>query len=165
MGTSLVIFKTFKYSSIYSYITLIQWSKPMFIEMLAEEINNFKYFDCYAWTVYNSFYILCKSKTHSERTTSRFWQWLKCNAWYIHTRINDTWMFLYCQIIMIVTLYSYVPPEYGSYKYPPWAQVFGWFVAVIPLIPIPVFAYREIKNANGRTYMEVSWQITTLYTL
>lgn len=57
-------------------------------------------------------------------------------------------------IIMIVTLHSYVPPEYGSYKYPPWAQVFGWFVAVIPLIPIPVFAYREIKNANGRTYME-----------
>nr|XP_011443803.2 sodium- and chloride-dependent glycine transporter 2 [Crassostrea gigas]XP_019927579.2 sodium- and chloride-dependent glycine transporter 2 [Crassostrea gigas]XP_034320566.1 sodium- and chloride-dependent glycine transporter 2 [Crassostrea gigas]XP_034320572.1 sodium- and chloride-dependent glycine transporter 2 [Crassostrea gigas] len=57
-------------------------------------------------------------------------------------------------IIMIVTLNSYVPPEYGSYKYPPWAQVFGWFVAVIPLIPIPVFAYREIKIANGRTYME-----------
>lgn len=63
---------------------------------------------------------------------------------------------LYGQIIMIVTLNSYVPPEYGSYKYPPWAQVFGWFVAVIPLIPIPVFAYREIKIANGRTYMEVS---------
>lgn len=57
---------------------------------------------------------------------------------------------------MIVTLHSYVPPEYGSYKYPPWAQVFGWFVAVIPLIPIPVFAYREIKDANGQTYMEVS---------
>lgn len=64
---------------------------------------------------------------------------------------------------MIVTLNSYVPPEYGSYKYPPWAQVFGWFVAVIPLIPIPVFAYREIKIANGRTYMEVSWQIVMLY--
>lgn len=56
---------------------------------------------------------------------------------------------------MIVTLYSYVPPEYGSYKYPQWAQVFGWFVAVIPLVPIPIFAYRELRNAPGSTLMEV----------
>ena len=56
---------------------------------------------------------------------------------------------------MIVTLYSYVPPEYGSYKYPKWAQVFGWFVAVIPLVPIPIFAYRELRNAPGSTLMEV----------
>jgi hypothetical protein len=56
---------------------------------------------------------------------------------------------------MIVTLYSYVPPEYGNYKYPEWAQVFGWFVAVVPLLPIPVLAIREIRIASGETFLQV----------
>ncbi|XP_048764706.2 sodium- and chloride-dependent betaine transporter-like [Ostrea edulis] len=71
--------------------------------------------------------------------------------------IRICWCFLTPIILlvtMIVTLYSYVPPEYGNYEYPEWAQVVGWFIAVVPLLPIPVFAYREIRIAPGATFMQ-----------
>ncbi|XP_062576126.1 sodium- and chloride-dependent betaine transporter-like [Saccostrea cucullata] len=75
----------------------------------------------------------------------------------IPTIIRISWCFitpLILLITMIVTLNSYVPPEYGTYKYPDWAQGFGWFVAVIPLLPIPLLAYREIRLASGSTFWE-----------
>lgn len=51
---------------------------------------------------------------------------------------------------------SYKPPNYGSYYYPQYAQVIGWIVACIAVIPLPVFCVIEIRKAKGRTLAEVS---------
>lgn len=52
---------------------------------------------------------------------------------------------------------AYRPPNYGSYNYPPVANVFGMIFAVIPIIPIPVLAVIEVRKAEGYTILEVKF--------
>ncbi|XP_052073480.1 sodium- and chloride-dependent glycine transporter 1-like [Mytilus californianus] len=56
--------------------------------------------------------------------------------------------------IFISGMVSYKAPTHGDYQYPNAAIAFGFIVALLPLIPIPVFAIRSIKNAPGHTFKE-----------
>jgi len=45
---------------------------------------------------------------------------------------------------LLYSMATMVPPQYGSYVYPTWAIQFGWFVAVLSVIPIPVCAVIQL---------------------
>ncbi|XP_056016851.1 sodium-dependent proline transporter-like [Ostrea edulis] len=54
-------------------------------------------------------------------------------------------------VLLIFSMYTYRPPMVGSYTYPGYARVFGWFVALLPLVPIPICAFRVLRRSNGET--------------
>ncbi|XP_056000421.1 sodium-dependent proline transporter-like [Ostrea edulis] len=58
---------------------------------------------------------------------------------------------LLLMVLLIFSMYTYRPPMVGSYTYPGYARVFGWFVALLPLVPIPICAFRVIRRSNGET--------------
>ncbi|XP_067649318.1 sodium-dependent dopamine transporter-like [Haliotis asinina] len=54
-------------------------------------------------------------------------------------------------VIFIYSLYSYRPPRYGDYDYPPWATVIGWLVSVGSLVPLPIVFSLTVFRSSGRT--------------
>lgn len=61
------------------------------------------------------------------------------------------------QILLVTIILAYKPPNYGAYNYPHVANVFGMIFAVIPVIPIPVMAFIEVRKAEGNTLFEVKF--------
>ncbi|CAG2250495.1 Sodium- and chloride-dependent GABA transporter 2,Sodium- and chloride-dependent taurine transporter,Sodium-dependent dopamine transporter,Sodium-dependent proline transporter,Sodium-and chloride-dependent glycine transporter 2,Sodium-dependent noradrenaline transporter,Sodium- and chloride-dependent betaine transporter,Sodium-dependent neutral amino acid transporter SLC6A17,Sodium-dependent serotonin transporter,Sodium- and chloride-dependent GABA transporter 3,Sodium- and chloride-dependent glycine trans len=53
--------------------------------------------------------------------------------------------------LFVYSLTSYKPPSYGSYEYPLLAAVFGTFLSILPLIPIPICAVGIVLHAPGDT--------------
>lgn len=46
--------------------------------------------------------------------------------------------------------------RYGKdYVYPLWAEMLGWFVALLSIIPIPIGAAHAIYKATGNTFLQV----------
>ena len=43
----------------------------------------------------------------------------------------------------------------GRYKYPDWAEYFGWFIAAVSIAPIPILAAVAVYEASGTTLKEV----------
>ncbi|XP_067651746.1 sodium- and chloride-dependent glycine transporter 2-like isoform X2 [Haliotis asinina] len=52
-------------------------------------------------------------------------------------------------IALVLTLASYKPPRYGEYEYPTSAIVFGWFIALVSVVPIPVYMVIQILKMEG----------------
>ncbi|XP_013379895.1 sodium- and chloride-dependent glycine transporter 2 [Lingula anatina] len=52
-------------------------------------------------------------------------------------------------IAFVLTVRDYKAPFYGTYSYPPSAIQFGWFLASVPLIPIPIVAVYQIYKTPG----------------
>ncbi|XP_046585407.1 sodium- and chloride-dependent glycine transporter 2-like [Haliotis rubra] len=52
-------------------------------------------------------------------------------------------------IVLVLTLASYKPPRYGEYDYPTSAIVFGWFIALVSVVPVPVFMVTQIHKMEG----------------
>ncbi|XP_048238932.1 sodium- and chloride-dependent glycine transporter 1-like [Haliotis rufescens] len=46
----------------------------------------------------------------------------------------------------ILTLLRYKPPTYGKYSYPGYAIAFGWFIASVSIIPLPVYSILAVKK-------------------
>ncbi|CAG5123119.1 unnamed protein product [Candidula unifasciata] len=62
------------------------------------------------------------------------------------------WKFVTPTVIMFIWIFSVVtlgPVTYGTYTYPTWAVVIGWFMAVASIVPIPCIAVMQIVNADG----------------
>nr|XP_022311573.1 sodium-dependent proline transporter-like isoform X2 [Crassostrea virginica] len=57
-------------------------------------------------------------------------------------------------LLLISSIYMYRPPMVGSYTYPPYARAIGWFVAALPLIPLPLWAFHVIRNSHGTTWYQ-----------
>ena len=53
------------------------------------------------------------------------------------------------QVLLAFTLAKYEAPTYGDYHYDTFATVFGWIVASISFIPIPVVAGWMLYRARG----------------
>ncbi|XP_050406474.1 sodium- and chloride-dependent GABA transporter 1 isoform X1 [Patella vulgata] len=51
--------------------------------------------------------------------------------------------------ILVFTLVKYKPPSYGDYHYPAYASVFGWILAIISSIPIPIWFVKEVFSRKG----------------
>ncbi|KAK7498989.1 hypothetical protein BaRGS_00009798 [Batillaria attramentaria] len=52
-------------------------------------------------------------------------------------------------ILLVATLLQYQPPTYGDYYYGLGGNVFGWFVATVSFVPIPVVAVYQLYHARG----------------
>ena len=57
--------------------------------------------------------------------------------------------------MLVATLMRYEAPTYGDYHYDVWGNVFGWAIALVSLIPIPVVAVHQLWHAKG-TFKEVT---------
>ncbi|KAK7497733.1 hypothetical protein BaRGS_00011128, partial [Batillaria attramentaria] len=53
------------------------------------------------------------------------------------------------QVILVFLLTRYKPPTYGDYEYDEWASVFGWIIATVSFVPIPVVAVYQLYHAQG----------------
>ena len=60
---------------------------------------------------------------------------------------------------------TYKPPTYGDYEYPDAAIVFGWCVALAPILPVPVLAVLEIRKAPGDTIAKVIQKVIIIYSI
>ncbi|KAK3105595.1 hypothetical protein FSP39_001378 [Pinctada imbricata] len=60
-------------------------------------------------------------------------------------------------ILLVFIVAKYSLPTYGTYEYPTLAVVFGWFIALVPLVPLPIVAVREVKKAPGNTTFQVKF--------
>ncbi|XP_067649896.1 sodium- and chloride-dependent glycine transporter 1-like [Haliotis asinina] len=49
-------------------------------------------------------------------------------------------------VTFILTLLRYQPPTYGKYEFPSYAPAIGWFIAVLPLLPIPVYMVITVRK-------------------
>ncbi|XP_046365633.2 sodium-dependent proline transporter-like [Haliotis rufescens] len=49
-------------------------------------------------------------------------------------------------VAFIFTLLRYQPPTYGKYEFPSYASKIGWFLAVLPLLPIPVYMVIAVRK-------------------
>ncbi|XP_067650096.1 sodium- and chloride-dependent glycine transporter 2-like [Haliotis asinina] len=49
-------------------------------------------------------------------------------------------------IAFILTLLRYQPPTYGKYVFPSYAITIGWIIAVLPLLPVPVFMVMSVRK-------------------
>lgn len=59
------------------------------------------------------------------------------------------------QGLIVSSFVAYRPPTYGSYTYPESSVAFGTIISVIPIVPIFVFAFIAVKNAEGQSIKEV----------
>ncbi|XP_063402069.1 sodium- and chloride-dependent glycine transporter 1-like [Mytilus trossulus] len=57
-------------------------------------------------------------------------------------------------ILLIIIVTTYTLPTYGNYSYPAAANIFGMITAIIPIIPIPIVAFLEIRKAEGCGFYE-----------
>ena len=51
--------------------------------------------------------------------------------------------------------YSYESVTYGSYVYPISFQIFGWIIALISIVAIPIGACHSFAKAEGGTFLKV----------
>ncbi|XP_067650017.1 sodium-dependent proline transporter-like [Haliotis asinina] len=49
-------------------------------------------------------------------------------------------------ITFILALLRYEPPTYGTYEYPSYASTVGWFIAVLPLLPMPIYMVITVRK-------------------
>ncbi len=64
--------------------------------------------------------------------------------------------------IFLFTLAKYKSPEYGdTYKYPIWAEVLGWFLALSSMCVIPLYAIFKTLLAPGDSLREKLRHVTT----
>lgn len=58
-------------------------------------------------------------------------------------------MLVFCQMAFIFTCATYVLPVYDGYVYPAEANALGFFISVLPLLPIPFFMVKELMAHEG----------------
>ena len=64
--------------------------------------------------------------------------------------------------IFIFTLLKYASPKYGdTYKYPGWAEIMGWCMALSSMMVIPLYAFFKTLFAPGDSLREKLRHVTT----
>ncbi|WAR03411.1 S6A14-like protein [Mya arenaria] len=59
-------------------------------------------------------------------------------------------------VIFFMSCVEYVPPNYGSYHYPGYAQAIGWGMVVIAVVPVFGYAVLNIYRAKGTVTQRIS---------
>ncbi|ESO10226.1 hypothetical protein HELRODRAFT_72882 [Helobdella robusta] len=67
--------------------------------------------------------------------------------------------------IMVFNWSNYSPINYGSYIFPVWADILGWFIAFLSLVCIPVGMVKAIYQSDGSSFISVSNQCLFLFCL
>jgi len=71
-----------------------------------------------------------------------------------------TWKFCAPTVMLGIFLYSITQwggVTYGEYKYPPWAEFVGWFIALLSMCCIPGFAIYGIWNTPGTLWERITF--------
>ena len=58
--------------------------------------------------------------------------------------------------ILVYSIATMEPIKYKDYVYPPAAYAFGWCLATIGMLQLPIWAFYAIVKQNGATLQEVS---------
>ena len=59
------------------------------------------------------------------------------------------------QLIWICSLAQLKPVKYGETTYPQWSIALGWMVALLSILPFPIFAIIQLKKSKGNTLLQV----------
>ena len=59
------------------------------------------------------------------------------------------------QLIWVCSLAQMKPVKYGETTYPQWSIALGWMVALLSIIPLPIFMIRQLKKAKGDNLHQV----------
>ncbi|KAI8499889.1 neurotransmitter:sodium symporter [Branchiostoma belcheri] len=66
------------------------------------------------------------------------------------------WAVISPMVLLFIVVFSmvvHVPAYYGDYQYPGWAICIGWFMALLSIVMVPLFAVLAILKAKG-SFME-----------
>ena len=59
------------------------------------------------------------------------------------------------QLIWVCSLAQMKPVKYGETTYPQWSIALGWMVALLSIIPLPIFMIRQLRKAKGDNLRQV----------
>ncbi len=83
---------------------------------------------------------------------SRFMRCVWISLWY---GVTPTFIVA----IFIAICYDYQPPTFSNGEpFPEWSKVFGWVIASLSIIPIPIFGLIEIYRKRGH-FIDVSFSL------
>lgn len=72
---------------------------------------------------------------------------------YMYLNLNPLTIFVISllspQFIWLFSVSQMSPVTYGTYQYPTWAILFGWFLGLCSLLPVPICAVIQIVKAEG----------------
>ncbi len=77
---------------------------------------------------------------------------------YVNIAFIFCWKFLAPLCILLIwglNWYLYEPVTYGNYEYPIGAQIYGWCIALISIVAIPLAACHSVVKATGKNLIEV----------
>ncbi|XP_046572916.1 sodium- and chloride-dependent glycine transporter 1-like [Haliotis rubra] len=60
-------------------------------------------------------------------------------------------------LIMVIfghSVYSYRPPKYGTYIFPAWANVVGWMISLVSVLPFPIIFIWTVVTTSGSSLKE-----------
>ncbi|XP_067648993.1 sodium- and chloride-dependent glycine transporter 1-like [Haliotis asinina] len=61
---------------------------------------------------------------------------------------------LLIMVIIVYSCYSYRPPMYGDYVFPTWANVVGWMISLVAVLPFPVVFIWTVVTTKGFSLKE-----------
>ncbi|XP_046548825.1 sodium-dependent dopamine transporter-like [Haliotis rubra] len=76
--------------------------------------------------------------------------------------VKILWAFVTPTILItafILTLLRYQPPTYGKYVFPSYASTIDWIIAVLPLLPIPVYMVMTVRKHMATNSLKKSIKI------
>ncbi len=74
--------------------------------------------------------------------------------------ITICWYFVSPVFILIIWIFNwiqYTPVTYGKYNYSTGAVLFGWSIAFISIVSIPLGAVHTLMNSSEKRFIDVSF--------
>ncbi|KAM7420413.1 hypothetical protein PAMA_014908 [Pampus argenteus] len=62
--------------------------------------------------------------------------------------------------MVVVSFATFNPPSYGSYTFPPWANVVGWCLAISSMTMVPLYAIYKLCTLPGKFCDRLAYAIT-----
>ncbi|XP_069476537.1 sodium-dependent dopamine transporter [Ambystoma mexicanum] len=62
--------------------------------------------------------------------------------------------------VVVVSIVTFKPPNYGSYVFPEWANVIGWIIAISSMAMVPIYAIYKFCRLRGSFREKLAYAIT-----
>ncbi|KAM4689167.1 sodium-dependent dopamine transporter [Discoglossus pictus] len=62
--------------------------------------------------------------------------------------------------VVVVSIVTFKPPNYGNYVFPQWANVVGWLLAISSMAMVPIYAIYKFCTLSGPFKQRVAYAIT-----
>ncbi|XP_060068612.1 sodium- and chloride-dependent glycine transporter 2-like [Ylistrum balloti] len=57
-------------------------------------------------------------------------------------------------VLFVFTFVSYEPPTYGDYVYPSYANIIGWLIGMLPIVPVVLVGIMTVLKTPGQSMFE-----------